>query len=239
MFLCVWPVNWPQEGRNIPMTAQSSRGSATSLLPPGSSAESGQLEMQTQIGTKPRILYVVAEHHALETVDITNRVQAEAQAVLAGGKFSPGWERVLRPLGAWSYAVLHGVRDLYLIDDVAAATGLKYVSVVSAGKSGCSNPSPLRRVIENTTPDLIVCAGGEAVYWPLVGTLGLSHELLTTAFGEPIYYSQLETRTRASVLLHFWHPAQGDYIEGGHEYLFKLFLHAYDALCRKRLLECH
>lgn len=221
------------------MMAQCSRDSTTSVMPPGSSTEAGHFAMQTQIGAKPRILYVVAEHHALETVDITSRVLAEAQAVLAGGTFSPGWDRILRPLGAWSYAVHHGVRDLYLIDDVASATGLKYVSVVSAGKSGSSNPSPLRRVIENTSPDLIVCAGSEAVYWPLVGTLGLAHELLTNAFGEPIYYSQLESRTGTSVLLHFWHPTQGDYIEGGHEYLFKLFLHAYDALCRKRLLDCH
>jgi len=220
------------------MIAQRSRDSATSAMPPRSSTETDHLAMETQVGTRPRILYVVAEPHALETVDITNRVQAEAQAVLAGAAFTPGWDRILRPLGAWSYAVYHGVRDLCLIDDVSAATGLKYVSVVSAGKSGCSNPSPLRRVIENTTPDLIVCAGSEAVYWPLVGNLGLSHELLTTAFGEPIYYSQLENRTSTSILLHFWHPTQGDYIDGGHEYLFKLFLHAYDALCRKRLLEC-
>ena len=219
------------------MTTEQSRESGTSVLPPDSTVEAGHLELETQIGTRPRILYVVAERHALETEDITNRVQAEAQAVLAGAAFSPAWERLLRPLGAWSYAVHHGVRDLYLIDDVAAATGLRYVSVVSAGTSGRSNPSPLRRVIENTEPDLIVCAGCEAVYWPLVGTLGLRNELLTRAFGEPIYYSQLENRSNTAVLLHFWHPGHGDYIEGGHAYLFKLFLHAYSALCRKHILQ--
>ncbi len=220
------------------MIVQQSSDTSISVLPPASTPDEHHMEVQTQVGTRPRILYVVAERHALETEDITTRVFAEAQAVLAGGKFSPSWERLLRPLGAWSYAVHHGVRDLYLIDDIAAASGLKQVSVVSAGKSGCSNPSPLRRVIENTQPDLIACAGCEAVYWPLVGTLGLRHELLTTAFGEPIYYSQLENRAGISVLLHFWHPTHGDYIDGGHEFLFKLFVHAYDALCRKRILEC-
>ena len=220
------------------MIAQRSHDSGTSVLPPDSATEDRHPAMQTEVGTRPRILYVVAERHALETEDITSRVQAEARAVIAGGTFSAGWERLLRPLGAWSYAVHQGVRDLYLIDDVAAAKGLMHVSIVSAGTSGRSNPSPVRNLIENTGPDLIVCAGSEAVYWPLVGTLGLRNELLTRAFGEPIYYSQLENRAGTSVLLHFWHPSQGDYIEGGKEYLFKLFLHAYNALCRKRILRC-
>jgi hypothetical protein len=55
-------------------------------------------------------------------------------------------------------------------------------------------------------------------------------------YGEPIYYSLLESGERQSVLLHFWDPVTGYHAKGGHHYLFKLFLHACDALLRKRLI---
>ena len=64
------------------MIVQQSSDTSISVLPPASTPDEHHMEVQTQVGTRPRILYVVAERHALETEDITTRVFAEAQAVL-------------------------------------------------------------------------------------------------------------------------------------------------------------
>ena len=208
------------------------------LTPTDSGPEHDDPQHLTMIGSRPRILFLLGESRSADTEDVTHLVQAEAEAVISGGAFSPMWEHTLRPLGAWCYAIYHRVRDLYLIDDVAAATGLRYISVVSIGKTGRFDAAAVRNVIEHAEPNLMVCAGCEEVYWPLLGRLDLGHELLTTVYGEPVYYSLVTSADRQSVLLHFWHPSQGYYTKGGHHYLFKLFLHAFDAMCRKRLLDC-
>lgn len=219
------------------MVARPSSGARSPTLPPEASTPyADELERMTRIGTRPRMLYVLGDRESGQAEDLTRRVQREAETVLNGGAFSPAWERVLRPLGAWSYGVHHRVRDLFLIGDVAVATGLRYVSVLSVGRSGANDASVVRKAVEQAESNLIVCAGCASVYWPLVGCLGLRPELLTTMYGEPIYYSMLEAGERQSVLLHFWDPATGYHTRGGHHYLFKLFLHAYDALLRKRLL---
>jgi hypothetical protein len=57
-------------------------------------------------------------------------------------------------------------------------------------------------------------------------------------FGEPVYYPILDTADRRSVWLDFCQPSQGYYTKEVHHYLFKLFLHAYNALCRLKLLRC-
>lgn len=220
------------------MTRGSHETKSPTLTPPGSTADNASLDNLTLVGTRPRFLFLLGESRSTGTEDVTQRIQAEAENVISGGSFSPAWERTLRPLGAWSYALHHRVRDLYLIGDVAAATGLRYISVMNIGKTVQCDSATVKQAIERAEPDLIVCAGCEAVYWPLLGRLELGHELLTTVYGEPVYYSTLQWGERQSVLLHFWHPAQGYYTKGGHHYLFKLFLHAYDALCRKRLLAC-
>lgn len=221
------------------MVARWAPSAVSPVLPPtDSSAGYNDLDHLTLIGSRPRLLFLLGESQSPDTEDVTQRVRTEAEAVINGGTFSPVWERTLRPLGAWCYAIYHRVRDLYLIDDVAAATGLRYISVVNLGRAEQSDPEAIRHVIEQAEPNLIVCAGCEAVYWPLLGRLDLGHELLTTVYDEPVYYSLLTWKERQSVLLHFWHPAQGYYTKGGHHYLFKLFLHAFDALCRKRLLDC-
>ena len=207
------------------------------MLPPESSTpHADALERMTIVSTRPHLLFVLGDTKSETTENVTPRVWAESELVLNGGSFSPPWEQTLRPLGAWSYAVRHRVRDLYLIDDVAAAMGLRDISVLSVGKAGQCDATAVREEIEQVSPELTVCAGCETTYWPLVGRLELGHALLTTAYGEPIYYSLLNTGERQSVLLHFWHPSQGYYTNGGHHHLFKLFLHAYDALWRKRLL---
>jgi len=214
----------------------SSNTQAPTLPPQGSTPFADELERMTLVGARPRLLFVIGETKTATTEDITQRVQAESETVINGGAFSPAWEHILRPLGTWSYAIRHRIRDLFLIDEVAAATGLRYVSVLSVGKAGQCNADAVRKAIEDAEPDLIVCAGAEAAYWPLVGRLQLGYELLTTVYGEPVFYSLLKTDTRQTVLLHFWDPSIGYHTEGGHHYLFKLLLHAYDALCRKRLL---
>ncbi len=208
------------------------------LTPTDSSPGRDGLDHLTLIGSRPRVLVLLGESQSSGTEDITQSVRAQAEAVISGGSFSPEWERTLRPLGAWCYAIYHRVRDLYLIDDIAAATGLRYISVVNIGRPEQYDSDAIRHVIQQAEPNLIVCAGCEAVYWPLLGRLDLGHELLTTVYDEPVYYSLLTWEERQSMLLHFWHPAQGYYTKGGHHYLFKLFLHAFDALCRKRLLNC-
>lgn len=221
------------------MVARWAPSAVTPVLPPTeSSSGHDDLEHLTMIGSRPRLLVLLRESQSPDTEDATQRVRSEAENVIGGGAFSPAWERTLRPLGAWCYAIYHRVRDLYLIDDVAAAMGLRYISVVNLGRSERYESAAVRHVIEQAEPNLIVCAGCEAVYWPLLGRLDLGHELLTTVYGEPVYYSLLTWQDRQSVLLHFWHPSQGYYTKGGHHYLFKLFLHAFDALYRKRLLNC-
>ncbi len=218
------------------------RWAPSTLSPPPTPTDStpgaDRVDDMTLVSSRPRLLFLLGESRLATTEDVTHRVLAESREVLNGGSFSPEWERTLRPLGAWSYAIYHRVRDLYLIDDVAAATGLRYISVVSVGRAGECDSAAVRQAIEKAEPELIVCGGCEEVYWPLLGRLELGHELLTSVYGEPVFYSTLRTGSRQSVLLHFWHPSQGYYTKGGHHYLFKLFLHAFDALCRKRLLNC-
>jgi len=212
------------------------RGSSPTAVKQSPAAE--ELEGTTLVGARPRLLFVLGEKDASGAEDITELAHAEASNVLGGGAFSELWEPVFRPLGAWSYGIHKHVRDLYLIDDAAAASGLRNVHIMTVGKSGRADAEAARDIIAHTQPDLIVASGGEPVYWPLVGHLELGHELLTTVYGEPVYYSILEADSHHSVLLHFWHPSHGYYTKGGHHYLFKLFLHAYDALCRKRLVVC-
>jgi len=192
----------------------------------------------TIVGTRPQLLFVLGDAKPGTTENVTPRVWAESERVLNGETFSPVWERTLRPLGAWSYAVRHRVRDLYLIDDIAAARGLRDISVLCVGKPEQGDAAAVRNAIEQVCPDLTVCAGCETTYWPLVSRLGLGSALLTTAYDQPVYYSLLHTGDRQSVLLSFWHPTQGYYVNGGHRHLLRLFLHAYDALCRKQLLNC-
>jgi len=219
------------------MVARPSSGAKPPTLPPEARTPyADELERLTRIGARPHLLYLLGDRQSGQTEDLTRRVQSESETVLNGGAFSQAWEGVLRPLGAWSYGVHHRVRDLFLIGDVAVATGLRYVSVLSVGRAGECDASSVRKAIEEAEPDIIVCAGCESVFWPLVGRLGLRHELLTTMYGEPIYYSLLESGERESVLLHFWDPVTGYHARGGHHYLFKLFLHACDALLRKRLI---
>ena len=213
-----------------------SKGSSPSVVEQSPEAE--DLEGETIVGAKPRILYVLGEKNASGAEDITEVARAEASNVLGGGAFSELWEPVFRPLGAWSYGIHQRVRDLYLIDDAASAQGLRNVHIMTVGKSGRTDAEAARSIIERTQPDLIVASGAETVYWPLVGRLELGHELLTKAYDEPVYYSILEMGDYRSILLHFWHPSHGYYTKGGHHHIFKLFLHAYDALCRKRLLTC-
>jgi len=214
----------------------SSTARSTALPPQASTPYADELERLTRIGTRPHLLYLLGDRESGQTEDLTRRVQFESETVLNGGAFSQAWESVLRPLGAWSYGLHHRVRDLFLIGDVAVATGLRYVSVCSVGRAAGCDASSVRKVIEEAEPDIIVCAGCESVFWPLVDRLGLRHELLTTMYGEPIYYSLLQSGGRESVLLHFWDPATGYHMEGGHHHLFKLFLHACGALLRKRLI---
>jgi len=190
------------------------------------------------IGTQPRLLFILGDIRAGRAEDLTPHVQVEAETVRDGGMFSPEWERVLRPLGAWSYAVQKRVRDLLLIDDVAAAAGLRDISVLSLGRATEADVEMVRETIERERPDLVVCAGCETAYWPLVDQLALGCELLTTEYGVPLHYSLLQSRGGPVAVLQFWNPLQGYHTEGGHHRLFKLFLHAFDALCRKSLVSC-
>jgi len=219
------------------MVARPSSRSEHAVAPPESSTPyADELERMTLVSTRPRMLFVLDDPRAETTENVTPYVWAESERVLNGESFSPVWEPTLRPLGAWSYAVRHRVRDLYLIDDIASARGLREISVLVVGKPGQCDAGTVRKAIAQVNPELTVCAGCETTYWPLVGRLELDCALLTTAYDEPVYYSTLRTGDEQSVLLCFWHPSQGYYTEGGHHHLFKLFLHAYDALCRKRLL---